>query len=139
VIFMGADGINATAYVEAAGEAGCGTYASAANPASVEGGGYDAFVEIYNETYGENPTAPFHAHTYDAVMLIVQAVEEVAEVDDDGGLVIDRMALRDAIREAEMEGLTGTIACDEFGDCGSGADITVVEVMCPEDGEEDAE
>jgi branched-chain amino acid transport system substrate-binding protein len=136
VVFMGADGINGTAYVEAAGEAGCGTYASAANPATVEGGGYDAFVERYIEVYGEGTTAPFHAHAYDAVMLIAAAIEKVGEVDDDGNLTIDRLALRDAIRATEdMEGLTGSLTCDEYGDCGSGADITVVEVMCPDDGE----
>lgn len=134
VVFMGADGINATAYVEAAGEAGCGTYASAANPATVEGGGYEAFVETYVEVYGEDPTAPFHAHAYDAVMLIAKAIEEVGELDDDGNLVIDRQALRDAIRiTEEFEGLTGELTCDQYGDCGSGADITVVEMMCPED------
>ncbi|MBN1283824.1 MAG: branched-chain amino acid ABC transporter substrate-binding protein [Anaerolineae bacterium] len=136
VVFMGADGINATAYVDAAGEAGCGSYASAANPASVEGGGYEAFVERYVEEYGEEPTAPFHAHAYDALMLIAAAVEEVGEVDADGNLTVDRLALRDAIRATEdFEGLTGALTCDEYGDCGSGADITVVEMMCPEDGE----
>ena len=134
VIFMGADGINAVAYVEAAGEAGCGTFASAADPAELEGGGYEAFVERYIEAYGESPTAPFHAHAYDATMVIAKAIEAVGEIDSEGNLVIDRVALRDAIRATEgLQGLTGTLTCDEYGDCAGGAAITVVEVMCEGD------
>ncbi len=131
VIFMGADGINATAYVDAAGEAACGTYASAADPAGLGGTAYEAFVARYIESYGEAPTAPFHAHAYDSTMLIAKAIEAVGVVDADGNLTIDRVALRDAIRGTTgLVGLTGALTCDEFGDCGSGAAITVSEVVC---------
>ncbi len=134
VLFMGADGIKATAYIEAVGEAGCNTYASAADPATVEGGSYEKFVERYKEDYGEAPTAPFHAHAYDALMIIAAAIEEVGEVDDDGNLTIDRLALRDAIRATEdYEGLTGVLTCDEYGDCGVSASISVVELSCEGD------
>ena len=47
-------------------------------------------------------------------------VEEVAEVDDDGNLLIEREALIETIRATKgYEGLSGTISCDEFGDCGT--------------------
>ena len=55
VLFMGADGINATSYVDAAGAAAEGTYASAANPAEVTGNAYSDFVAAYETTFGEPP------------------------------------------------------------------------------------
>lgn len=120
VIFMGADGIKATDFIEAAGEAAEGTYASSGEPAEA-GAGLGEFLDKYEERYGEEPPAPFHAHTYDAYMVIVNAIEKVAQTDDDGNLYIGRKALADAIRDTEgMPGLTGTITCNEYGDCGTG-------------------
>jgi branched-chain amino acid transport system substrate-binding protein len=120
VIFMGADGIKAADFIEAAGAAADGTFASSGEPAEA-GAGLADFLAKYQEKYGEEPPAPFHAHTYDAYMVIVNAIEKVAEQDSDGNLYIGRKALRDAIRSTSgMPGLTGTIECNEFGDCGTG-------------------
>ncbi len=129
VIFMGADGILSPEFVDAAGDAAEGAFASAANVAA-SGEAYDAMVEAYVEVYGEEPTAAFHAQAYDAVNVILNAIEEVGYVDDDGALHIGRQALRDAIKSTEgYEGLTGTITCDEFGDCASGAEIMFYQVV----------
>ena len=50
--------------------------------------------------------------------MILDAVEKVAQVGDDGTLLIGRQALRDALfATSGMEGITGTITCDENGDC----------------------
>jgi branched-chain amino acid transport system substrate-binding protein len=57
--------------------------------------------------------------------MIIASIEEVGIEDDDGTLWIPRQALRDALfATSGFEGLTGTLTCDEFGDCADPA-ITV--------------
>jgi branched-chain amino acid transport system substrate-binding protein len=86
-------------------------------PAQPEGSAYEEFVAKYEEANGEKPIQAFHAHSYDSATLLMTLIQQVAE-DRDGTLVIDREALRNALYETEdFEGLTGTITCDEFGDC----------------------
>jgi len=121
VIFMGADGIRADEFIRAAGDLAEGVYASAGDMAAA-GPGYAKFVEAYEATYGERPIAPFHAHAYDAYMVIANAVEKVAQVDAEGNLLIGRKKLRDAIRATkDYQGLSGKIGCDANGDCGLGS------------------
>jgi len=121
VMFMGADGIKADEFIKAAGDASEGVYASAGDFAEA-GPALPAFLEAYEAEYGEKPIAPFHAHAYDAYMVIVNAIEQVGVVDADGNLLIGRKALRDAIRATkDYQGLSGKIACDENGDCGTGS------------------
>ena len=86
-------------------------------PAQPTGSAYEEFVSKYEEKFGERPIQAFHAHAYDAATLLLTLIQEVGE-DRDGTLVIDREALRNALYETEgFDGLTGTITCDEFGDC----------------------
>lgn len=86
-------------------------------PAQPEGSSYEEFVSKYEEKYGEKPIQAFHAHAYDAATLLMTLIQQVAE-DRDGTLVIDREKLRNALYETQgYEGLTGSINCDEFGDC----------------------
>jgi len=61
--------------------------------------------------------------------LILDAIEKVAQVGNDGTLLIGRQALRDALyATAGYEGITGTLTCDEFGDCAD-AKINVNQVQ----------
>lgn len=60
----------------------------------------------------------FHAHAYDAFMLIRAAIENVALVDPDGTIQIGRQALRDAMYSTvNFAGLTGNLTCSATGDC----------------------
>jgi branched-chain amino acid transport system substrate-binding protein len=95
-------------------------------PATPEGTAYEEFVGKYQEEYGELPIQSFHAHAYDSTNMLFAAIEEVATQDDDGNTVIGKQALRDALNAtSDFEGLTGTLACDEFGDCAAPR-ITIV-------------
>lgn len=128
VIFMGADGLQAVDYIKAAGDASEGTFVSAANPAEA-GPGMPAFLEAYMAAYGEEPPAPFHAHAYDAAMVIMNAVEQIAQTDADGNLLIGRKALNDAIGGTSgYQGLSGLITCDGVGNCGTGT-VAISEVQ----------
>ena len=80
---------------------------------------YTNLVARYEAAYGELPTAAFHAHTYDATMMLLFAIESVAVEGPDGELWVDRLALRDFLYNiSDFAGVTGTLTCDEFGDCG---------------------
>jgi len=116
VTLMGADGMFSPDFYKAAGTAAVGMYHSSPD-FSAFAGGYQNFLKVHQKKYGEKPIAPFHAHAYDATMMILNAIDKVA-VKDGGNLYIGRKALRDALyATSQMKGLTGTITCDQYGDC----------------------
>ncbi len=117
VALMGADGIFSTDFYKAAGTTAVGMYHSSPD-FSAFGGGYKDFVAKHEKKYGEKPISAFHAHGYDAAMMIFAAIEKVGVKDKDGTLHVGRQALRDALYATKgMAGLTGTLNCNEFGDC----------------------
>ncbi len=129
VYLMGADGLLSDTFVESVGEQGKGMYFS--GPASPEGPEYDEFVRKYEEKYGEKPIQAFHAHAYDAANMLFKAIEETAVVQDDGTVYILRQKLRDYLYNLKnFQGLTGTLSCNEFGDCAD-PKITVVRLDDP--------
>ncbi|MCC6606655.1 MAG: branched-chain amino acid ABC transporter substrate-binding protein [Anaerolineae bacterium] len=117
VVLAAADGVQSPDFIEASGDAAAGMYVS--GPDLGFGNDiYTTFLETYQTNYGSEPTAPFHAHAYDATMMLLNAIESVAQVGADGSMLIGRQALLDAIGSTSgMEGITGTISCDENGDC----------------------
>jgi branched-chain amino acid transport system substrate-binding protein len=113
----GADGMLSPDFVDAAGESSEGMYLSGPD-LSFKGDFYsDEFLPAYEDQYGEQPTAPFHAHAYDATNVIFQAIEEVAVERDDGTLLIPRTQLRDAVYATDYQGILGQISCNDTGDC----------------------
>jgi branched-chain amino acid transport system substrate-binding protein len=117
VFLMGADGIFSTDFYKAAGESAVGMYHSSPDK-SAFAVGYKTFLEKHQKKYGEKPIAPFHAHAYDAAMMIFAAIEKVAKKAPDGTLYIGRKALRDALYATKnFKGLTGNLTCDKYGDC----------------------
>ncbi|MGH9260463.1 MAG: branched-chain amino acid ABC transporter substrate-binding protein, partial [Acidimicrobiales bacterium] len=111
---MGADGLLSDTFIVLPDTEGM--YFS--GPATPTGAAYEDFVAKYEEANGELPIQAFHAHAYDAANMLFDAIEEVAVEEDDGTVHVDRQQLRDALGEVEgFDGLTGTLGCDEFGDC----------------------
>jgi branched-chain amino acid transport system substrate-binding protein len=129
VILSGADGIQSPSFLENTVGTSEGMYVSGPD-LSFENTFYqDEFLPAYQAKYGTEPTAPFHAHAYDATNLVLDAVEEVAQQASDGTLLIGRQALRDALYATSgYSGITGTLTCDELGDCAD-ARISVSEVQ----------
>ena len=133
-ILAGADGYFSPDWLAAAGDAALGHYLS--GPDLAFSGDYyaDEFLPAYTEVSGEDaPISVFHAHAYDAYNMIADAIEEVAFTED-GTTFIPRTALRDAFfATSGYEGITGTLTCDEDGDCAD-AKISVSEVVEGDDG-----
>ncbi|KPJ78698.1 MAG: hypothetical protein AMJ54_02665 [Deltaproteobacteria bacterium SG8_13] len=114
---MGADGIFSPDFYKAAGDAAIGMYHTSPD-FSAFAGGYQKFLKTHQDKYGMKPEAPFHAYSYDATIMILQAIEKVGQAGSDGSLTIDRMKLRDALYATKnLKGLTGNLTCDQYGDC----------------------
>ncbi|HYZ10731.1 MAG TPA: branched-chain amino acid ABC transporter substrate-binding protein [Actinomycetota bacterium] len=131
-LLAGSDGMFTPDWIEAAGpENAEGVFISGpdltafANPEFYE----NEFLPAYEEQFGEEPQAVFHAHAFDAMMMLVAAIEEVAIETDDGGLQIPRTALKDALLATEgFEGIVGAHTCNELGDCTPEATMAVFTV-----------
>jgi branched-chain amino acid transport system substrate-binding protein len=114
-VLMGADGLLSDTYVTLPQTEDM--YFS--GPQTPTTDAYAEFVTKYTEAYGEAPIQSFHAHSYDATNMVFTAIEEAATDDGSGNLTIDLQAFRDALGSMTHEGLTGSLSCDDFGDCAS--------------------
>lgn len=123
-LFFSDDGAFTQQYLTAAGAAAEGSYASFVAGDDVAELN-DVFDAKYMEKYGLSPDdlGPFHGQSYDTVQVIADAIARVAKTDDagEGYLLINREELIKAIREtAGLQGMTGTLTCNEIGECGAG-------------------
>jgi branched-chain amino acid transport system substrate-binding protein len=118
VTLMNAEGLYQEGFVESVGHSGVGVHLVI--PATPKSSARDAFVARYEAKSGQVPTNVYFLHTYDAVNLLLNAIETVAIQEKDGTLHIGRQALRDALHATSgYKGLSGTLTCDSYGDCGS--------------------
>lgn len=118
VLLMGADGMFSPDVMEGSGEAVEGVFVSSPDTSKF-GPDYEAkFKPAYMAKFGSEPLSIFHAHSYDAMNMILTCVEKVAVQDEDGTLHIGRQALRDCLFATEnFTGLTGNLTCTDTGDC----------------------
>jgi branched-chain amino acid transport system substrate-binding protein len=117
VALMSADGTFSPDMRKAAGDAVIGMYNSSPD-FSAFGAGYKTFLEKHQKKYGEKPLSAFHAHAYDAAMMIFAAIEKVGKKDAQGNLFVGRKALRDALYATKnFKGITGNLTCSAYGDC----------------------
>ena len=116
IALMSADGSFSPDFLKAAGNAAIGMYHSSPDFSAL-GSAYTDFLAKFKSKYGTDPEAPFHAHAYDATVMVLQAIDKVAVVSGDT-LTVDRDKLNAALHATSgLQGLTGTITCDENGDC----------------------
>ena len=115
---MGGGSLLSADFIEAAGPAVVGFrigYPDLSPEAM--GKGYPKFVDEYKKAYGEAPISGYHANAYDGAMLAIKAIEKVAKTDKAGNLYIGKKALRDAVFGTKFDGISGPIACDQYGEC----------------------
>ena len=113
--FMGADGIADQRFIDLAGGAAEDAYVSR-GPKSEPNSGAE-LLERYHAEYGADAGEQFVDTAYDSMTIILNAIEEVGEVNSDGDMVVDLDALNAAIKGITLEnGASGTIAFGENGD-----------------------
>ena len=79
---------------------------------------YLAMTESYSRTYGTQPSTIQAAYAYDAVGIVLKAIDAAASTQPNGNLLIGRSAMRDALYStAAFPGLTGILTCSISGDC----------------------
>jgi branched-chain amino acid transport system substrate-binding protein len=130
---LGSDGCLASDFFKTAGKAADGVYASSPDLTVFANGDFykNEFLPAYRDQFGTEPTASFHAHAFDAANIIFEAIKKVAIENDDGSLSIPRQALRDEVFATDgYQGITGTITCDENGDCAT--DVTIGVFQAPQ-------
>ena len=117
---MGADGIFSPDFLKAGGKNTIGMFWSSPN-FSAFGSGYQTLVDKYKKKYNVTSVqAPFHAHSYDAMGMILAALQKpgVTVQDADGTLHVQKQALRDTVAATkDFKGITGNLTCDPNGDC----------------------
>jgi branched-chain amino acid transport system substrate-binding protein len=132
VVLIGSDGLFSKDFVAAAGPNAEGMYLSSPDFTKFPAG-YTSFVQKYETKYGQKPIQIFHAHAYDAANIIFKAIEKVAVKSGDT-IFVGRKALRDAIYATkDFAGLTGTLSCGQYGDCGAPV-IAVYQITATEVG-----
>ncbi|GMQ93189.1 MAG: ABC transporter substrate-binding protein [Acidimicrobiia bacterium] len=123
VVMIGADGLLTDNFMELPETEGMyfsGPNLDYGNNKSEIGTTAADFLAAYQAEYGEAPSAAFWAHSYDATVLLLSAIDAVAVEMSDGTLIVDRQALRDELTATSgFGGIIGTLSCDEFGDCGA--------------------
>ena len=130
LLLAGSENLDQPVFLEAEGADGTLLTRFALNHSQA---GYEGFVTAWEQRYDDTPTAPFHAHAWDATQLMFAGLDAVAEVDVRGTLWIDRDGLLDALHAVQgLPALTGVLGCDELGDC---AAPTPVDVRIVQDGE----
>jgi branched-chain amino acid transport system substrate-binding protein len=118
------DGTYGDAFIETAGDAAEGVYASFVKGDEVAEANAE-FDAKYLEMFGVSPDdlGPFHAQAYDSVNMLAAAIESAAMADDQGSgyLAFDREAVISAVRStSNLPGLAGMMNCSAIGDCGAG-------------------
>ena len=98
----------------------------------------DEALAAFEARHGDLAHAsPYWTHAYDATTLLLAAIQRAAVsyegnfftglfgLGESGELRIDRGELREAVRavSSNFSGLTGTLFCDEFGDCAQGIQV----------------
>jgi len=107
--FISGDGSYSERYfIHAGGKATNGCYVTYAKEPDPE------WVKKFEAKYGLRQT--FSPQAYDAANILMMAVEKVAKKEADGSLVIGKKVLRDAVKAMKLEGITGKIGFDKYGD-----------------------
>jgi branched-chain amino acid transport system substrate-binding protein len=115
VPLMGGDGIFDKTYIDVAKQAGEGDLATSVGAPTDQLPTAKAFVDAYAAAGYADPYSAYGAYSYDAANAIIEALSKVlpdqSKIDD--GL---RVKFRQALQDGSIDGVTGKVAFDEFGD-----------------------
>ncbi len=120
---MGADGLFTSDFAPNTGDAAVGMFLTAP---MVQNEAYDELLQKWAEMHGGTPPSAFHAHAYDATVMLLDAISAVAQSDDSGNLMIGLGSIRDYLNSVTaFDGITGSLTCGPTGDCATGEALGV--------------
>jgi branched-chain amino acid transport system substrate-binding protein len=128
VTFFGDDGTFGQDFLDRSAANGEGAYSTSLipldTPAKIK---YDAaYLAAYGQPAGK--LSPYSWTAYDAMAVLIKAIESVAVLGGDGKLYVPRAALVAAVRGiSNYQGLSGTITCDATGECSASGPVFQVD------------
>ncbi|HEX5586532.1 MAG TPA: branched-chain amino acid ABC transporter substrate-binding protein [Acidimicrobiia bacterium] len=112
---MGGDGMNDPAYISKAGAAAAGTYASGTGvPMDTLANG-DEFLAAYNKAGYKDAPTNYGPYSYDATNAVLNALPAILGTAKSIPSTA-RAAVVAAVQATDVEGLTGRVAFDTYGD-----------------------
>jgi branched-chain amino acid transport system substrate-binding protein len=124
VIFFGCDGTYGQDFIQRTGANGEGAYAVSLIPPASDA--VAKFDQAYKDKFGAEAgsLSPYTWNAYDSAAVLIAAIKKVAVKGDDGNLYIPRGELVKTVRATkDYQGLSGTIGCDETGECNASGPI----------------
>jgi branched-chain amino acid transport system substrate-binding protein len=116
LVLMSDGAVIENSFIQDVQQAGKGMYF--VGPTAPSGPKVDTLANAYLRKFQAEPATAYYLSAYDAADLLFEAIEKTAIREKDGTLHIGRQALRDTLyRIREYPGVSGTLSCDEFGDC----------------------
>ena len=115
VPLMGGDGVVDKTYIQVAGQAAEGDYATNVGAPPEQLPSAKAFIDGYNAAGFRDPYSAYGALSYDAANVVINALAKVLP----GKTAIDdsvRRAVIDAIQQTDLQGASGKVAFDQYGD-----------------------
>ncbi|MBV9455658.1 MAG: branched-chain amino acid ABC transporter substrate-binding protein [Rubrobacter sp.] len=113
VVFMGPDGINEDAFIDAAGNSAEGVYVTFGGlPASELPGKGQDFVQNYKDKYNSDVEA-YTAYGYEAANVLLDAIDRAYKAD---GQVTREGVVRELFATRNYDGVLGTWSFDQNGD-----------------------
>jgi len=115
VPLMGGDGIFSGTFISVAKAAGEGDLATSVGAPTDKLPTAQAFVDAYKAAGYADPYEAYGAYSYDAANVIIAGLAKVLDGQDK---ITDelRPKLRQAIQDGSIDGVTGKVAFDEYGD-----------------------
>ncbi len=112
MIKAGGDGMYGPSILQGAGfPAAAGWYATVACPHMMEEAALQSWVKRFTAKTGRQPS-DYSITAYDAVMVVIDAIERVAK----SGKPVDRVNVRDAMATTHLKTLQGDVSFDDNGD-----------------------
>jgi branched-chain amino acid transport system substrate-binding protein len=127
-IFFGDDGTFGQDFLDRTAANGEGAYSTSLIP--LDSPAKVTFDAAYLAAYGQpaGKLSPYSWTAYDAMAVLIRAIESVAVLSSDGNLYIPRAALVAAVRAtSNYHGLSGVISCDATGECSASGPVFQVD------------
>lgn len=126
IFLISADSLFVDSFPENTGPAAAGVYLTGPY---LHGPAHNAFLARWVSRFEALPLTNFHAFAYDATNILLDAINQVAQIGEDSALVIGRQALRDAVAATnDYAGLSGRLSCSATGDCASNTAIGIYQI-----------